>query len=227
MTFSKRDISNISVEMDDDWQQEDDGTWSVMITGLEGFACLFFNVDLDEEYPDGWVDTYAIVEPDKTSVTGILFVLQTNDDGLMDKRELFVKITNEPEMKALYAQMEKTGGREFRDTMAGNEGLTERLEEMSRISNFLESVGFTPVVVLPTASSWNIDGPEWQFIKKKDRHTKDFRTILIANGDLRGLGSNRVQLNAKAAPLPEMVKIALRMSPDVIRIRQDIVLGGM
>ncbi len=113
MTFIEENISNISVDMTDDWQYDDDGTCSVMINGLEGFACNFFQVDLDDQYPDGWVNTYVIIDPTEKKVIRVLFTLDLNSEDENDGRELLLAITNPAEMEALYRRLEESGGREF------------------------------------------------------------------------------------------------------------------
>ncbi|MBQ6128719.1 MAG: hypothetical protein IJI51_03575, partial [Lachnospiraceae bacterium] len=44
-----------------------------------------------------------------------LFVLKTNDNGEDDNRELKISFTNQPEQKAIYAQLAKSGGEVFRE----------------------------------------------------------------------------------------------------------------
>lgn len=108
MTFTDGDIAKISFDTSDEWQyHEDDQTCSIMIGGMDGFALRFFDADLDKKYTDGWLDTYAVINPVKRLVEKIYFVLTTNEGGDDDGRELEIAITNLPEKKKLFDRLEK------------------------------------------------------------------------------------------------------------------------
>lgn len=121
MTFKEEDIRGISLDPTDEWIcDEDTQDVSVMINGLEAYATRFFDVNLEEQYADGYVDTYAVVDPQALLVKGVCFVLKTNENGPDDNRELDIKFTNIPEGKMFFEALVKAGeglGLNFKEEM--------------------------------------------------------------------------------------------------------------
>ena len=133
MTFTKEYIEKMCIDASDDWQMENDGTCSVGIYGMDGTVRKFFG---DPEYPDSWVDSFAIVDPQQERVISIDNVLVTNDSD-NDELELKIMITNPPEQKALYEMLQNTGGEEFRDFIESCKN-DARSFEMEREGTFID-----------------------------------------------------------------------------------------
>ena len=75
-----------------------------MFNGLEKFVCNFFGLDLDNDYPNGWINSYATIDPVEKTVTELYFFFESNA-GTGNDKELGLKITNYPEQTALYAAL--------------------------------------------------------------------------------------------------------------------------
>lgn len=85
MTFLESDIKEISIDMHDEWQyDEDDDTVSVKFYGLEEYIERFFNMTR-EEYPDSWIDCYATIDRKKKIVTQLEFDCVYNDLDLDER----------------------------------------------------------------------------------------------------------------------------------------------
>lgn len=108
MTFLKN-IQDIILDDDNDnWLiKEENGTCSVKFFGLSEMILRLFDYDLNKQFPDGWVDSYAIIDPIKQIVIELYFVITTNGNP-EDDRELCVKLTNYPEQKAFYNRLRET-----------------------------------------------------------------------------------------------------------------------
>ena len=105
MTFSKEKMKHLNLDHNDDWQMDEDTkTVSVMFNGLEPYICQFFDIDLDNQYPDGWIDSYASIDVAEKTVISLYFHFESNAGDESD-RELELKITNYPEQVALYAAL--------------------------------------------------------------------------------------------------------------------------
>ena len=114
MTFNKETIKDIKVDTHDDWQPDmKEKTFSVMITGLEknayGMFSALFGADytdwLKEEFPDSYIDTYAVLDPVKDECREIIFAFKDGCDD-SENRSLCVAIDNEHEAKEIYSQIE-------------------------------------------------------------------------------------------------------------------------
>ena len=109
MTFCEENVKHLALDYSDDWQMHGETkTVSVMVSGLEKFVCGFFGTDLTEEYPDGWIDGYATVDPEQKEVTGLYFSFVSNA-GDENDRELDIRITNPPERRMLYKALRDDG----------------------------------------------------------------------------------------------------------------------
>ena len=95
MTFRVSELKNVAIDNDDEWQIED-YTVSVKFYGLENFVCKMFDIDLTEQFLDGWIDSYAYIDPLYKTVTELYFDFQSNA-GIENDRELNIKITNQIE----------------------------------------------------------------------------------------------------------------------------------
>lgn len=91
MTFLERDIKEISIDMHDEWQyDEDDDTVSVKFYGLEEYIERFFNMTR-EDYTSSWIDCYAIIDKKKKIVTQLEFVCVYNEPDL-DERGIGIRL---------------------------------------------------------------------------------------------------------------------------------------
>lgn len=111
MTFTNEEISEMDVDINDDWQCPDEGSTicNVMVLisdELEKRICKFFGYDYEKDMPDGWVDCYAKIDVVETTVKSMLFYVITNNDDIYD-RELILEISNIPEQRAIYEQLAK------------------------------------------------------------------------------------------------------------------------
>lgn len=85
MTFLESDIKEISIDMNDEWQyEEDDDTVSVKFYGLEEYIERFFNMTR-EEHTSSWIDCYAIIDREKKIVTQLEFDCVYNEPDLDER----------------------------------------------------------------------------------------------------------------------------------------------
>lgn len=114
MTFGNYEIEKIKIDTADDWQPDlESRTFSVMFTGLEemaeGLFAALLGADysdwLKEEFPDSYINSYAMLDPVKDECLRILFVFHDGCDE-KENREIALAITNEPEAKQLYEKLE-------------------------------------------------------------------------------------------------------------------------
>lgn len=114
MTFNNETIQGIKVDTHDDWQPDmKERTFSVMVMGLDeiayGMFSALFGADytdrLKEEFPDSYIDTYAVLDPVKDECREIIFAFKDGCDDSKN-RSLCVVIDNEPEAMEIYNQIE-------------------------------------------------------------------------------------------------------------------------
>ncbi|MBQ7428396.1 hypothetical protein [Butyrivibrio sp.] len=113
MTFNNELIQQIKVDIYDDWQPDmKERTFSVMITGLEriasGMFAVFFGAYTDwlkENFPDSYIDTYAVLDPVKDECREIIFAFKDGCDE-SENKSLCLAIDNEPEAKEIYSQIQ-------------------------------------------------------------------------------------------------------------------------
>ena len=75
-------------ESQDCWDfDEDENIFNVQVGGISDDIAKIEGINLDNYYPDGWVDTYAIVDKKRKIVTAIeaTFVLNTPGDPNNEK----------------------------------------------------------------------------------------------------------------------------------------------
>lgn len=120
MTFTKEEISQMAIDMNDDWQIDDArGDCNVMmLVGEKTFrkVLTWFGKTYEEyEVADWWIDFYAHIDPKLRHVTEIYVHMDVdyNNDEWEQPTELDLHLTNHPEMREIYWQLEKSGGDEF------------------------------------------------------------------------------------------------------------------
>lgn len=114
MTFSEEVIKGIAIDMEDEWEyQNNDTEITCKLYGLEEKAKEMWG-DYMEEFPDGWCDIYATIAINGTSeeyVKEIEFVLVTNDPTVEDKYHWeSVGYTREGRMIAEQLKQTSNGG---------------------------------------------------------------------------------------------------------------------
>ncbi len=152
-TFLK-DLENISVDPEDEWQICDNHM-TVKIFGLEKYPLMMFNLDLEKDYPDGWIDTYAIGDPINKNIQRIEFIVTLNTGDVKDDLELFANITNITEGKALYQQILLSGGKEMEEFVAkaANEAHSFNMEHIGVCVDAIEDFLGKRKVKIPTSEA--------------------------------------------------------------------------
>lgn len=114
MTFTKEEINDFDVDINDEWQFPDSyndyasvglnvGDW------IRERVCKFLNINYEDVIYDGWIDIYAGIDVNKKQVSRIY--INVISDGLDDGgRDMEILITNQPEATAIYEQLCKTDG---------------------------------------------------------------------------------------------------------------------
>lgn len=114
MTFTKKEIMDFDVDIDDEWQFPDSysdyasvrlnvGDW------IRKRICKFLNVSYDRVMYDGWIDIYASIDVNKKQVPRI-YIDVVSDALDNNGRDMEILITNPPEATAIYEQLCKTEG---------------------------------------------------------------------------------------------------------------------
>lgn len=118
MTFKEKDLEHISLDLPDEWQiHDEDHAVSVMFNGLEAPFCGFFGIDLNDQYPEGWIDQYATIDPLTKQVTELYFNFVSNA-GIENDRELNLLITNPTEGELIYKKLADKELDEWIDTIS-------------------------------------------------------------------------------------------------------------
>ncbi len=120
MTFLKENMDIISVDHSDEWQTTDDH-WTIKIYGLETYPIRMFDLDLENEYTNGWIDTYAIGDPINKRVLRIEFIITLNTGNVKDDRELFIEITSKEEGEMLYEAITKDASKDLLEFLEDSE----------------------------------------------------------------------------------------------------------
>ena len=120
MTFTREEIFEMAVDMNDDWQIDNGkGDCNVMmLVGEKTFRKVlawFGKTEIEHYTADWWVDFYAHIDPKLRHVTEIYIHMDLNGDDESHPTELDIHLTNQPEMREIYLQLEKTGGDEFKE----------------------------------------------------------------------------------------------------------------
>ena len=118
-TFSKTEINEMHVDMNDEWEYTEAGHCSVMITVGDSLYEKFrgwFGISEEEwETNDYYLDIFADFNTQHATVDTIYVViggLYINDEANRPT-ELEFWITNQPERRLLYNTLQKSGGTEF------------------------------------------------------------------------------------------------------------------
>ena len=108
MTFTEDSIKKITIDMEDEWQYENDGKEiNCMFHGLEDYAERFF--DIKEDHPDDYVDCYATIVLDRYGeryVRAIEFQFITRLD--IQNRYLTINFNNCEESRMIAAKLYET-----------------------------------------------------------------------------------------------------------------------
>lgn len=117
MTFVENELNNLQLDNDDEWQIEDDiHLVSVKFYGLETVMFKLFDIDLDNQFPNGWIDSYAYIDPLTKTVTEI-YLNFSSGIGVEYDRELDIKITNSREQHIIYDKLKTKELDEFVDAV--------------------------------------------------------------------------------------------------------------
>lgn len=128
MVLEMDQIANISIDMDDEWQYENNDTEiSCKLYGLEDYADFIWS-GYKEDYPDAWVDIYATINLNGDSeeyVSQIEFVLVTNSPDDNDKSHTeVIGYTKEGRMLAERLKKTSNGGLQWMiDEVKQNENI--------------------------------------------------------------------------------------------------------
>lgn len=76
-----------------DFDEDDENIFNVQVSGIEDDIAKSEGIDLENDYPDGWVDAYAVVDKRKKTVTAIeaTFVLNVPGDP-NDEKTVYVEL---------------------------------------------------------------------------------------------------------------------------------------
>ena len=76
-----------------DFDEDDENIFNVQVSGIEDDIAKSEGIDLENYYPDGWVDTYAVVDKKRKIVTGIeaTFVLNAPGDP-NDEKTVYIEL---------------------------------------------------------------------------------------------------------------------------------------
>ena len=113
MTFTKEEIKDFDVDVNDEWQFPDSyndyasvglnvGDW------IRKRICKFLDISYDRVMYDGWIDIYADIDVSKKQVSSIY--INVVIDGGSNDRDMKILITNPVEATLIYEQLCKTDG---------------------------------------------------------------------------------------------------------------------
>ena len=82
-------------ELQDCWNydEDDENVFNVQVGGISDDIAKNEGIDLENDYPDGWVDTYAVVDKKRKIVTGIeaTFILNAPGDP-NDEKTVYIEL---------------------------------------------------------------------------------------------------------------------------------------
>ena len=157
MTFPEGYLKEIKIDRGDDWQPEEDGTFSVMFFGLEeiakGMFSILFGADyanfVDEQFPDSFIDCYAFIDAQNETVKRVEFMFKDGAD------ETANKVIN----LSIYEEEGKLIFKQLRDTSIQEE-FDAYLEKIKNTNKANENVSInTPMGELKAETVMDIDYP--------------------------------------------------------------------
>ena len=114
-TFTKSEISEMVIDMTDEWIWDDNNHCNVMIgVGNSLYAKLKSWFDLNEwESKNSWLQIYADMSPCHATVDSIYVKLGGCDDRRDGPTDINFSITNQKERRLIYNTLVNSGGEAF------------------------------------------------------------------------------------------------------------------